>query len=201
MSFLFGSTPPPRFTAEDSDRAFDEWGANCGPGALAAIMGMTLDEVRPHMGGFENKRYTNPTLMNQALRSIGRPWKKIGAGWPSYGLVRIQWEGRWTNPGVPTRVRYRYTHWVGASTFGDEAIAVFDINSMSNGTGWCSLDDWSRIIVPFLVQQYSGASGGWHITHSVEVEKYHQADLQLADRQFKRLGHIGRAYDPLESVP
>lgn len=36
-----------RFTLEDAQRASQEWGANCGPGAIAAIMGMTLDEVRP----------------------------------------------------------------------------------------------------------------------------------------------------------
>ena len=48
----------PRFTAEAADRAYDEWGANCGPGAIAAICGLTLDELRPHMGDFEGKRYT-----------------------------------------------------------------------------------------------------------------------------------------------
>jgi hypothetical protein len=132
-------------------------------------MGMTLDAVRPHMGGFESKRYTNPTLMNDALRSIGRPWKKIGAIWPNYGLVRVQWEGPWTNPGVPMRVRYRYTHWIGAET-GRSSIGIFDINCMNNGTGWCSLDDWSNIIVPCLVKQYPRASGKWHLTHAIEIE-------------------------------
>ena len=37
------------FTEEDAYRAYNEWGANCGPGAVAAIMGMSLDEVRPIM--------------------------------------------------------------------------------------------------------------------------------------------------------
>ena len=158
------------FTEDDAYRAYNEWGANCGPGALAAIMGMTLDQVRPHMGDFESKRYTNPTLMNDALRSIGRPWKKIGAIWPNYGLVRVQWEGPWTNPGVPMRARYRYTHWIGAET-GRASIGIFDINCMNNGTGWCSLDDWSSTIVPYLVEQYARASGKWHVTHAIAVEK------------------------------
>ena len=106
-------TPPP-FTADDAERAHAVWGANCGPGSLAAIMGMTLDDVRPHLLGFDAKRYTTPSMMNDALRSIGRPWKKIGAAWPGYGLVRVQWEGPWTDPGVPMVARYRYTHWIGA---------------------------------------------------------------------------------------
>lgn len=40
----------PRFTMDDMIRANEEWGANCGPGAIAAIMGMTLD------GGGEDER-------------------------------------------------------------------------------------------------------------------------------------------------
>ena len=39
--FLF-----PRFTADDAHRAHREWGANCGPTAIAAICRLTLDEVR-----------------------------------------------------------------------------------------------------------------------------------------------------------
>ncbi len=158
-----------RFTEEDADRAHAEWGANCGPGALAAIMGMTLEEVRPHLRDFEQKHYTNPTMMNEALRSIGRPWKKIGAVWPRYGLVRVQLEGPWTNPGVPMRARYRYTHWIGAQIWTN-SVGIFDINCVNNGTGWCALNDWSSIVVPWLVGQYKRASGLWHITHALEIE-------------------------------
>ena len=160
----------PRFTADDADRANAEWGANCGPGALAAIMDMTLDEVRPHLGDFEQKRYTNPSMMNFALRSIGRPWKKIGAAWPQYGLARIQWEGPWTDPGVPMVARYRHTHWVGAAQRNGE-IGVFDINAMGNGTGWGVLADWESILVPWLLNAcVPRANGRWHITHAIEVE-------------------------------
>lgn len=161
----------PRFTLEDADRAYGEWGANCGPGALAAMLGLTLDEAKPHMweSGFDEKRYTSPSMMDAALRSTGKSWTKIGALWPKWGLVRIQWEGPWTEPGVPVRARYRYTHWVGAMTRADGAIGVFDINCMSNGTGWAALADWSNILVPWITKQIPRANGGWHITHAIEV--------------------------------
>ena len=160
-------TPPP-FTADDAERAHAVWGANCGPGSLAAIMGMTLDDVRPHLLGFDAKRYTNPSMMNDALRSIGRPWKKIGAAWPGYGLVRVQWEGPWTDPGVPMVARYRYTHWIGAE-IGRNSIGVFDINCLANGTGWCALADWSETIVPWLLEGYPRATGKWHLTNAIEI--------------------------------
>ena len=131
----------PPFSMQDMLRANDEWGANCGPGAIAAIMGMTLDDVRPHMGDFEQKHYTNPTLMWSTLRSIGRHWCKTKPEWPFHGLVRIQWEGPWTAEGVNPKARYRYTHWVGCIRAA-ATIGIFDINALANGTGWCSLEDW-----------------------------------------------------------
>lgn len=163
----------PRFNLADADHAYETWGANCGPGALAAIMGLTLDEVRPHMGDFESKRYTNPTMMFAALKSVGADWRRIDQDhppgyWPRYGLARIQWEGPWTKPGVPMRVRYGYTHWVGSVTVNGHA-GVFDINCLNNGSGWVSSSEWRDTVVPAIVAQYPRADGRWHVTHSIEV--------------------------------
>jgi hypothetical protein len=158
----------PRFTEADAQAAFDEWGANCGPGALAAITRISLEDVRSHMGDFESKGYTNPMLMCAALDSLGVKWWRVRRDWPRYGLVRVQWEGPWTAAGVPQRARYRYTHWIGtAEVNGDRGI--FDINCMNNGTGWVSERDWADTIAPFLAGQYKRASGGWHVTHGIEV--------------------------------
>ena len=159
-----------RFTSQDANRAHETWGCNCGPGVLAAIMDMTLDEVHPHLRGFDEKGYTDPNMMNDALRSIGRTWRKIGRGWPNWGLVRVQWEGLWTQPGVPVRARYRYTHWIGCQTVA-HGIGIFDINCMNNGTGWVSLANWEMHTVPFLTGLYPRASGKWHITHAIEVSR------------------------------
>lgn len=162
---------PTRFTADDADRAHREWGANCGPGAIAGILGMTLDEIRPHMGDFESKRYTNPTLMWETLRRLGVEFKSNRERrWPAFGLCRIQWEGPWTKPGVPARAAYRHTHWIGVKRAGAD-IGIFDINAIGNGTGWCSLADWSGVLVPMILREcVPKASGAWHIAHSVEVK-------------------------------
>src|ERR1700753_3352718 len=57
------------FSLVDLEAAHESWGCNCGPGAVAAICGLTLDAVRALFGPeFEAKGYTNPTLMVQALR-------------------------------------------------------------------------------------------------------------------------------------
>lgn len=162
---------PVRFNVDDADRAHAEWGANCGPGAIAGILGMTLDEVRPHMGDFDSKRYTNPTLMWEVLRRLNVDFKSSKGGrWPSFGLARIQWEGPWTKPGVPARVAYRHTHWVGVNASNPSNIGIFDINAIDSG-GWIGFGDWAGTLVPLLLSEaVPKASGGWHITHSVEVK-------------------------------
>jgi hypothetical protein len=144
---------------------------------VAAVLGITLEQLRPHLGDFEHKRYTNPTLMYQILRSLGAAWVPIVRtkpdrrqiiAWPRLGLVRIQWEGPWTAPGVPTRARYRRTHWIGASLRG--GVGVFDVNCLNNGSGWASLYDWSSVVVPHILECcHPTANGAWHQTHVLEL--------------------------------
>lgn len=176
-----------RFTLEEAQAASEEWGMNCGPAAVAAVCGFTLEGIRPLLGDFERKRYTNPTLMWEILRNTGRRWKNTiqqcssehqgSLNWPQHGLARVQWEGPWTAPGVPMRVRYRHTHWVGVSsdsrdwtTPGWEEPRIFDVNCMCVG-GLVSLSEWSVSVVPWLLQQCEPkANGRWHLTHVVEIE-------------------------------
>ncbi len=168
----------PLFSAEDAERAHEEWGANCGPGAIAAICGLTLDQLRPLMGDFEAKRYTNPTLMWEVLdRLYNRldivDWRlRKPPVWPDYGLVRIQWHGPWMAPGVSPRARYRFTHWVGAARIPSGERGVFDINAIGNGEGWTSLENWTSILVPWILEEcVPRADGEFSLTHSVEIER------------------------------
>lgn len=170
--------PALRFTLQDVERAADIWNANCGPVSVAAISGLTLEELRPHLGDFEKKRYTNPTLMWEILRNAGityhRPSPSVCEAripWPSHGLARVQWEGPWTAPRVPIAARYRHTHWVASWKPHGREHLIFDINCMCVG-GWVSLSEWSRNVVPWLLRECEPkASGKWHLTHVVEIER------------------------------
>jgi hypothetical protein len=168
-----------RLTSDDFWKASETWGANCGPGAIAAITECTMDEVRQHLGDFESKHYTNPTLMRSALLLM---WEhglvadveavRVTGGelpWARHGICRIQWHGPWMNPGVPIRARYLATHWVGSTIAQSGAVGIFDVNALGNGSGWVSLEDWSGVLVPHLTKDYKRADGQWSITDTIEV--------------------------------
>lgn len=158
------------FTFEDAQRAAYGWGANCGPGAIAAALHLTLDQLRPHLGDFERKGYTSPSMMFAVLRRLGVAYAtRVGrVSWPDYGLVRVQWEGPWMAPGVPMAARYRHTHWVASRRVVDVE-QIFDINAMVVG-GWIALAEWAGDLVPWLLRQCERkADGRWHLTHALEI--------------------------------
>jgi len=157
-----------KFSEDDYFRACREWGANCGPGAVAAILDTTFDAIRPHLGDFERKQYTNPHLMYSILRELGIGWQLVKEGMPSNGLVRIQWEGPWTDPGVPRRKRYRHSHWI-ATRKVNGGLHAFDINCVTIG-GWVPFHFWRETVVPWLLDIVEpGAYGTWHPTHRLEI--------------------------------
>lgn len=159
---------PVRFNADQARHARGVWGANCGPGAIAAVLALTLEELRPHLLDFERKGYTNPSLMYAVLRGLGVAYTVRMGGrdtWPSYGLARVQWEGPWMTAGVPVAARYRHTHWIACA--GEQ---VFDINCIGVG-GWVPVAEWRDHVVPWLLKQVEPkANGRWHVTHSIEID-------------------------------
>lgn len=168
------------FTMDDAERANEAWGCNCGPTALAEIADLSLDEVRPLFGS-DWPGYTNPTAMRKALdaSALRYSWDGLRKGvstmqWPRFGLARIQWEGPWVDPKVPAGARYQQTHWVGvAPTDAFDGRAIWDVNAMvftKERSGWVSLADWERVIVPAITREIRRADGKWHITHVAEVE-------------------------------
>jgi hypothetical protein len=174
----------PRFTSADIDRAYWDWQCSCGPAALAAILGLTLDEVKPlFMPAFPG--WTTPTRMLEALRRANKHWSSIAVPartrttWPVWGVARIQWEGPWTAPGANQRWAYTHTHWVGVSrgkgSRDQHLIDIFDVNTVGGGgpleDGWGPLEWWSRDIVPLLTKDIKRATGGWYITHAIEVAR------------------------------
>ena len=172
-------------TYEMSIKAGDQWGMNCGPGALCAVFDATPDEIRIFMGDFEKKGYTNPTLMNDTLegvtKALGKQWRQVYRSdnpttdipKVNLGLMRVQWGGRWTNPGVPMQARYRMTHWVGLR---DQSKEVFDINAVGSpennrwADGWLPANVWKEHMVPWILEQMvKGNDGRWWPTHVIEI--------------------------------
>lgn len=185
-------TLPLPFTADEAQKAWDEWTFNCGPGALCAVLGKTPEEIRPHLCEFERKRYTNPSLMASILKGLGvefeRVYQCLGARkavdpvYPDFGLVRVQWGGPWTKEGVPVRVRYRHTHWIAISKVEEpeggapDGLAlpwseVFDVNAVGFG-GWLPAYEWEKLLVPWLLKEVEPkASGEWWPTHCWGLER------------------------------
>jgi hypothetical protein len=150
--------PPLCFNEQQSQKANEAWGANCGPHALAAACEITLDAARKLLLEFDDKRYTNPTMMEMALKILHRPncrtrGLKIKT-LPDHGLARIQWEGSWLDSNVPVFVAYRYTHWVASWGGYVFCTAMPDF-------GWMPEEDWLRRVTRLAEAQYKG----WHVTH------------------------------------
>jgi hypothetical protein len=53
-------------------------------------------------------------------------------------------------------------------------VRIWDINAVGSdisGDGWASLGTWTRYVVAALTGEIKRASGGWHITHAIEVSR------------------------------
>lgn len=154
------------FTEEDSRAAFDAWGANCGPNALAFALQVPLAKVRLLIPEFEEKRYTSPTMMKAALANAGASFRSITPTdkasmfqWDT-SLVRVQWCGPWTAPGANPRWAYRQTHWIATYMIERQAPMVFDCNGGIRG-----YQSWASEIVPLILEHYPRANGEWFPTH------------------------------------
>ncbi len=142
----------------DSDRANDKWGANCGPHALAAALGLSLAEVRDALNRFPG--FSTPTLIEEALEYFGvryRVTRGLKTKVFCRGINRIQWEGSWLNPGVPKAAAYKHTHWV---AYRDGWIVCTAVEGAS--AKWVPAW-WWQTALKFEVPH------PWHITHHYQV--------------------------------
>lgn len=161
------------FSETEFQTAYETWGANCGPTALAAVLGKSLQEIRPHMGDFERMGYTTPNLMFDALRSIKAQWRTTHPSTigklPTRSLLRVQWGGPWMLPEVPIKARYRHTHWIAAKTNPNGYVIVYDVNAMSVG-GWIPLELWVQDLAPWIIRECCPRGDGkWSVTHIIEL--------------------------------
>ena len=159
------TTPRPIFTASDQAHAYAIAGANCGPGALACMSGRTPLQIATMLGDrFRKLGGTTEIMIETALVALDMPWTLTTGALPDHGIVRIFWEGPWTD----FYDRCRHSHWIGA-TLTRNGHYIFDINAMSVG-GWLPLKEWTDVLVPWLLERCEPqASGRWTIGEAYEI--------------------------------
>lgn len=170
-------------TRTEAVAAYQDWGMNCGPAALAAILDKPFNHVREAVEsvGFAEKKYMSPTMMRKAIRLVGgeivgeqNPLALKNANsnkvtFPLCGLARIQWCGPWTDNVGRVKWAYKHTHWVAACRLlgdlkGD--LVIFDVNG-----GARLYDDWKVRVVPTILAECVPRNNGeWYLTHSWEIE-------------------------------
>ena len=168
--------PTYTFTEADFKAANDAWGCNCGPSALAFALQIGLEQVRAALPAFEARGYVNPTMMREALATLGRRIEIVrnpsGGRNRGYGidtmfagpmsLVRIQWTGPWTSPSNNSSRVAKWaagqTHWI--ACWNEGARMVFDCNS-----GMTTFEWWESNVVNAITKTIPRADGGWFPTN------------------------------------
>lgn len=174
--------PAPTFTFAEAMIHADRSGFNCGPAALAVICDGTCGGAMRALPEFDAKGFTNLTMMQAGIRAFGRSFATLGPfhdprrqpNWPDYGIVRIQWGGKWCRHGVPMQARYHHTHWVASCVDRNgKGPMIFDINAMDeeNEAGWVPLRYWAGTFPKVLSEGVRGSDGSWWKTHAIEVER------------------------------
>jgi len=172
--------PPTAFDIEDATRLCRSVGANCGPGALAGVTGISLDAAVAILPGFVSKGYTTETMLRCGLDRLGLRWTAPSiafddygiqrCGWPRYGLARVQWDGPWMRH---ARVfdRLPHSHWIGVAARRDGDVRIFDHNAIAVG-GWIPLQEWDHGLRPWLLQAAEPlASGRWWLADICEIDR------------------------------
>jgi hypothetical protein len=140
----------------DIQQSYEVWGANCGPCSLAAVLNLSVNDVRGLFDGFESRGYTNPTHLKAALDRARVKYRAVGPNLPRYGLAFIQWGGHETKP---IKAQYRFTHWIGIA--GE---VVFEVNAPHLTT----FQSW-RKIMPAAIKEEGQGNGAYSIRAGIEV--------------------------------
>lgn len=164
------------YSPKDTEAAYDAWGANCGPCSLAAMAGVPLEEICPHLGEFASRRYMNPTHMYEALKSLDLRVARTSKDMPSrndIAMVFVQWGGPWLKPGVPVGAAYRNTHWI-AYMPG----AVYDVNVGH----WVATADWTDPkdgVAVEILKHVPRADGTWSVRTCIHIDGGSLGRLQM----------------------
>ena len=159
------------YVPSDVETAYAAWKANCGPCAVAAVLGREVNDVRELFVPWPG--YTNPTAIRRAFERAGRRVTPNTEETVQLGVGFVQFEGPWEKGGA--RAAYRHTHWVGLARRhhgGDDAGAgpvlfVYDAAVGASG-GWVQVGAFSALIVPLYLADEPGATG-WRFRQVLAV--------------------------------
>lgn len=154
----------PLYTPQDIAEAIDAWKANCGPAALAAVLGCPMAVVRDYFPRYPSKPWTNPTHMKAAIVASGYlprltiPSRiKQGRRLPTHGVAFVQF---WSDAieAMPVLRQYQHTHWIAThgESGAEKPAMIYDINA----DGWIPPDDWKEELWPRF-QEATGATSIW----------------------------------------
>lgn len=148
--------------------AYHEWQASCGPAALAAVLGVEVQDTRIRVTGTSTgilkKSFMNARHMRHAIgHRLGETWtpsdksllERVGVP----RVVLLQWCGSWES--VP-RAAATYRHWIANAVY-DGGPKIYDVNSDEVLT----LEQWERELVPQLMPK---RGTGWRIAWAAEVK-------------------------------
>lgn len=159
------------YVPPDTIEAYDVWGANCGPAALAALTRRTVMSLREHCQPW--KGYLSLASMLGALWSVKvahhvhrRDFKLTGkAHDPTrFGgrLSLIQWGGPWLREGIHPSAALCRTHWVAVR---HRPLCVYDVNA----DDWQDPEDW-EYVARTIMAEVPRCDGTWTVRGSILVD-------------------------------
>jgi hypothetical protein len=125
------------------------WGADCGPVALAAILGLRLGDVRRLIPEGKPQHALDTALLPEIIRCAGRSYRLVGQRLPEHGIALIKFGG-W---------RKQPAHWVAVS--GSHALD-------STSCRWVPALAWLRFLAVLSI--LLGGNGRWWVYVGIEVE-------------------------------
>ena len=103
------------------------WGANCGPVAIAAILGKPIDDIRRLIPDFGGRNGMTTAQIMDALRRAGVNCREIGAQYPSYGIAFVKADGAAKG------------HFIAVA--GQKVLDTFTLDAL-HLKDWCDLGRW-----------------------------------------------------------
>ena len=156
------------YNPPDIDEAHEQWRANCGPCAVAAVLGRDMGKVRELFEPWPG--YSNPTLIRRAVERAGKRLLPATIETVETGLGFVQFEGPWEAGGA--RAAYRHTHWVGLarrSRHDGEPPQIFVYDAAAHEVGgWITLEAFGRVGIPMYLEDEPKATG-WRFRQVFEV--------------------------------